>query len=1400
MDDCKLSIILSTPYGSLNYLQDLWSRFYSFHSPSDIKKKLQAIKLPNGICGRKFGQYEYGWYCKDCQKDNGCIICTDCFERGNHRGHRVYLRRNPTGCCDCGDHESWDTKGFCSNHQGFIREDVADTSLLPSEIINSSKETISDLCTRLFSICSSLITKYDPNFDKEIRAIIETLNEISEINPIFLYEVFRNISKERTEAVDPVIGIYKLEYKMNIIDATIILFKHLNELLKELIKEFYVNGIKSYSFKESLGESYMKNYTHVMLDHGPTAGNNASVLGVQVLNCENLNSKYATNKHCVTNFITGLKAQTLEFVSNPTSNNYYLFLRCKYDLFRLTKKSSIVPLLNTSLLPSLIELSTKVCYMRLLVNIESHIPYEVPSIVNALSFERFLLKMYEKLASSGNYNDEQWCKNMALTFKQYVKELYKSSNISGASFFNILFYRCLSFFLVNYISVHVMLYYAKAVKEELNLCIRRLLKDLFEFSNDSEYNDFARMIMYPVLKTIGFMLEVTVGKWVQYGNDIKALLKSYMSLALRLPRHDIALLQIMLASYAQESGEKIFLYLIESLSQGDKWLDFYISQLLDTSQSMEDIEETLEEKEIDKEKLNNVLEQALFFLCGLCSNDFFGLPIFFKAIKPKLVKQPYYHELKDNIDYIETQAIRKELVHAYFKCNDLWISIPNLLEHLPKCYQKSTKLESIVKELFETLKDPTKNTETYKLKPAFLKEYNPYFYLFQSNTGNYEEKISETFKKHSQNFNPLFGISNGQTCSYWIIQNLIKGGMPKVLQGLIDRCLTEDAITDNAKLSILKLIKIGKLDTKNTEELCKLLGEKMPQYKFLLMNGKGSMKERSEEVKLKTVADLKREEVMRAFKAKSETFANKNKEALQQVEVSSDLIECAICKKSLSADKFIEAPYGKLVYISVSGVYGNFLRQLVKEEDKKRVNEASNLHTRDIVIQSCDHYIHYKCMIDSEEGKLLEHCPICKSPVAYLIPPVNCLRKMKVEEKKKLSMVTDVLKVIKEKYAMSDKEVIEWIHFVAILSNISCYKIRKSELREFQDFSVKEWEPIHALFLITEVFKSSEESERYTSETMLEAIVDKVKENNDLASQDLLKYFSYILSILLQSKELDKVRKANELLLFFLKLHLWQILIKLSIDFKTPFRDFSNLIKQQSRAIRELMLLWMMKALYLKVALLELERIEETKHKVTNNFDSVMRLLGYTKEELIESLLSNGICYEGIELTVEEIKDLIKEIPTKEVPMQILTIFNKKSFSFIELEDDYMELQMAHYKRKCKNCKKQVLSSSICLLCGEIVCYNNMCCENELIHHAKTCSEGTGIFLYFSRNQIILVSRSKSVVYTSPYKDKYGVSIDTSKVTFEPIKLNTRMLNELKENYLKDRINDLVENLTHKHN
>jgi hypothetical protein len=72
-----------------------------------------------GVCAKPLKAGDVAWKCEDCEKDPTCIICNDCFKKGDHTGHRVWLKTSVSGCCDCGDPDAWEEKGFCKDHKGF---------------------------------------------------------------------------------------------------------------------------------------------------------------------------------------------------------------------------------------------------------------------------------------------------------------------------------------------------------------------------------------------------------------------------------------------------------------------------------------------------------------------------------------------------------------------------------------------------------------------------------------------------------------------------------------------------------------------------------------------------------------------------------------------------------------------------------------------------------------------------------------------------------------------------------------------------------------------------------------------------------------------------------------------------------------------------------------------------------------------------------------------------------------------------------------------------------------------------------------------------------------------------------------------------------------------------------
>ena len=94
-----------------------------FINPSDLEQVILTINQSTGpsmgVCAKSMFPGMVAWRCMDCEKDPTCIICAECFEKGDHTGHRVQLKRNVGGCCDCGDPEAWDPDHFCSDHKGY---------------------------------------------------------------------------------------------------------------------------------------------------------------------------------------------------------------------------------------------------------------------------------------------------------------------------------------------------------------------------------------------------------------------------------------------------------------------------------------------------------------------------------------------------------------------------------------------------------------------------------------------------------------------------------------------------------------------------------------------------------------------------------------------------------------------------------------------------------------------------------------------------------------------------------------------------------------------------------------------------------------------------------------------------------------------------------------------------------------------------------------------------------------------------------------------------------------------------------------------------------------------------------------------------------------------------------
>lgn len=93
---------------------------YTKYKPSSSSFRLLSTKyshIPKRVCQYPFQKNDIVWVCKTCQADETCVLCHECYSHSNHDGHDVaFYHAQAGGCCDCGDEDAWDPKGFCHLH------------------------------------------------------------------------------------------------------------------------------------------------------------------------------------------------------------------------------------------------------------------------------------------------------------------------------------------------------------------------------------------------------------------------------------------------------------------------------------------------------------------------------------------------------------------------------------------------------------------------------------------------------------------------------------------------------------------------------------------------------------------------------------------------------------------------------------------------------------------------------------------------------------------------------------------------------------------------------------------------------------------------------------------------------------------------------------------------------------------------------------------------------------------------------------------------------------------------------------------------------------------------------------------------------------------------------------
>ncbi|CAB1102462.1 unnamed protein product [Ectocarpus sp. CCAP 1310/34] len=131
----------------------------SISSLSDVQQKLLPADTPRRVCQYAFLKNDIVWICKDCQADETCVLCNDCFRSSDHEGHEVYFyHAQAGGCCDCGDPDAWDYRGFCPHH-GLDNGDPLQE--LPQGLITAGSAVMAAVQTFLLETSKAVMQSFD---------------------------------------------------------------------------------------------------------------------------------------------------------------------------------------------------------------------------------------------------------------------------------------------------------------------------------------------------------------------------------------------------------------------------------------------------------------------------------------------------------------------------------------------------------------------------------------------------------------------------------------------------------------------------------------------------------------------------------------------------------------------------------------------------------------------------------------------------------------------------------------------------------------------------------------------------------------------------------------------------------------------------------------------------------------------------------------------------------------------------------------------------------------------------------------------------------------------------------------------------------------------------------------
>ena len=136
-------------------------------------------------------------------------------------------------------------------------------------------------------------------------------------------------------------------------------------------------------------------------------------------------------------------------------------------------------------------------------------------------------------------------------------------------------------------------------------------------------------------------------------------------------------------------------------------------------------------------------------------------------------------------------------------------------------------------------------------------------------------------------------------------------------------------------------------------------------------------------------------------------------------------------------------------------------------------------------------------------------------------------------------------------------------------------------------------------------------------------------------------------------------------------------------------------------------------------------------------------------------------------------------------------------YELVELPSDLAVLLQETQQRPCKRCGDVPADPALCLLCGEILCYQSFCCQSEdgkrgeCNRHTDDCGGSIGIYFKVKTNAVLLLFEQNGTFLYSPYLDSHG-EVDIGLRKGRPQRLHRQRYDELRKQWLQHGISNLV--------